>query len=132
MAEPLDIPAWIALFIGLYALAAGVGELRAPGGWRALMSELRRGHTLRFLVGFVYLFGGAAIYLVSPWRPDDWLAVVITVIGGLMVAEGLAMLAAGDRFVAFARVLIERTGKAFAGLSVLIGFALLVAALARL
>ena len=132
MAEPVDIPAWIALFIGLYALAAGVGELRGPGVWRAMLAELRRARALRFLTGFVCLFGGAAIYLVSPWRPDDWLAVLVSVIGGLMVAEGLLLLAAGDLFVAFGRGLVDRMGKAGAGISVLIGFALVLVALSRL
>ncbi|WP_421993090.1 hypothetical protein [Qipengyuania sp.] len=34
MADAIDIPAWIALFFGLYALSAAIGELRMPGGWR--------------------------------------------------------------------------------------------------
>jgi hypothetical protein len=32
MHPPADLPAWVAMFLGLYALAAGAGEFRAPGG----------------------------------------------------------------------------------------------------
>ena len=132
MAEPLDIPAWIALFTGLYALAAGMGEMRAPGGWRAMLGQLEAGHALRFLTGVMCLFAGAAIYLVNPWRPDDWLAVLVTVLGGLMVAEGLLLLAAGEGFISVCKRLMVRADRAWAGASMLLGFALVVAALARL
>ncbi len=132
MAEPLDIPAWLALFIGLYALAAAVGEFRQPGSWKELLRALERGIAVRFLTGIVCLALGAAIYLVNPWRADDWLAVAVSVIGGAMVAEGLLLLAAPDRFLALARRFGERTGTIGAGLAALIGFALILAALARL
>jgi hypothetical protein len=39
MAEAADIPAWIALFLGLYSLAAAAGEFRSPGGWAAMLME---------------------------------------------------------------------------------------------
>lgn len=132
MAAPVDTPAWIALFIGLYLLAAGVGEMRAPGGWQRMLVEWESSPALRFLTGLFCVFGGAAIYLVSPWRPGDWLAIVVSVMGGLMVAEGLLMLAAGERFMAFARRLMAMAGMAWAGLAALVGIVLIVAALARI
>ena len=53
MSDPANIPAWIALFLGLYSLAAGVGvfvyaywALDDPQGWRevpdAFISVLSR------------------------------------------------------------------------------------------
>src|SRR5690606_26542484 len=101
MTETFDIPAWIILFLGLYALAAGVGELGAPGGWAAMLDEFEEQAGLRFVTGFVALALGAAVYLANPWRPDDWLAILVSVVGGVMVIEGALLLASGDRFIRF-------------------------------
>lgn len=131
MAEPTDIPAWIAFFIGLYALAAGVGELRSAGGWAAMLADFERQPGLRFIAGLFALTLGAAVYLVNPWRPDDWLAVLVSIIGGAMVAEGALILAAGDRFLALARALIGRATQIWAGISALFGIALVLVAIAR-
>ena len=127
-----DIPAWIALFTGLYSLAAALGELRSPNTWWAMLKDFERSAGLRFFTGFTVMVIGAAIYLVNPWIPGDWLAIAVSVMGGLMVAEGMLILAAGDRFLNFARSLIGRTGRAWAGLSALLGFALIAVALSRL
>ena len=132
MAAGADIPAWIALFVGLYALAAGVGELRAPNTWWMMLKEFERSPVLRFLAGFVTLAFGATIYLVNPWRPDDWLAVTVSVLSGVAVAEGLVMLAAGDRFLTFGRALIGRAGRAWAGFAALFGIAAILVGLSRL
>jgi len=60
MAAGADIPAWIALFVGLYALAAAVGELRAPNTWWMMLKEFERSPVLRFVTGLVTLALGAA------------------------------------------------------------------------
>jgi hypothetical protein len=132
VAPSADISGWIALFLGLYALAAGVGEFRAPGGWNAMLLDFERSPGLRFLVGFICLALGAAVYLVSPWRAGDWLAITLNIIGGIAVAEGLLILAAGDRFLALARGLFGRAPALWAGVSALFGFAAIVAAMSRL
>ena len=132
MAEAQDLPAWILLFVGLYSLAAAVGELRVPGTWAKMLADFERGPGLRFVTGFFVLSLGAAVYLVNPWRPDDWMAVAVSVLGGLMVAEGALILAMGDRFLGFARALIGRAGTAWVGFSAVLGVALIVAAMSRL
>ena len=132
MATSDDISAWIALFVGLYALAAAVGEWRSPNTWWTMLKEFERSPALRFATGFVTLALGAAIYLVNPWRPEDWLAVAVSVIGGAAVAEGLLILAAGDRFLHMARALIGRAGRAWAGFAALFGIAAILVALSRL
>ena len=132
MAQSGDIPAWIAFFVGLYALAAGVGEIRSPGGWGVMLKEFERGVAIRYLTGLVTLALGATIYLVNPWRPDDWLAIVVSVIGGIAIAEGLLILAAGERFLNFGRALLGRGGRVWAGCSALLGVGMVLVAMSRL
>src|SRR5690606_37745477 len=95
MATAADVPAWTALFLGLYLLAAAAAELREMGTWNAMLAEFERSAALRFVTGVIALAIGAAIYLASPWRPGDWLSVVVSVIGGVAIAEGLLLLAMG-------------------------------------
>ena len=132
MAEHGDISAWIAFFVGLYALAAGVGEIRSPGGWGVMLKEFERSVSTRFITGLVTLALGATIYLVNPWRPEDWLAIAVSVIGGIAIAEGLLMLAAGERFIGFVRAMLGRGGRVWAGLSALLGVAMVLVAMSRL
>jgi hypothetical protein len=132
MPQSADIPAWISLFLGLYALAAGAGEFRAPGGWNALLLDFERSPGLRFLVGFTCVIAGGAIYLAAPWVSGDWLTIAVNVLGGIALAEGLLILAAGDRYLAFARRLLGNAAPVWAGVSVLFGLAAMVAAVTRL
>jgi hypothetical protein len=68
--QSADISAWIALFLGLYALAAGIGELRSPNSWSTMLKEFERSPALRFVTGLVAALAlGATIYLANPWRP---------------------------------------------------------------
>jgi hypothetical protein len=126
------LPAWVALFVGLYALAAGAGEFRSPGGWKAILLEFERSPGLRYLTGMACMAVGAAIYLAVPWAAGDWLAIAVNVVGGIALAEGLLILAAGDRFVALARRLLGNATGLWAGLSAVFGFAAIVAAMSRL
>lgn len=132
MHQPSDITAWIALFVGLYALAAGAGELRAPGGWNALLLDFERSPGLRFLVGFSCILAGGAIFLASPWVAVDWLAIAVEILGGVALAEGLLILAAGDRYLAFARRLLGSAAPVWALVSVVFGLAAIVAGAMRL
>lgn len=132
MADGQDIPAWIALFMGVYAIAASIGELHRPGSWAKMLAAFRTDSGLRFLTGIFLIALGAAIYLVSPWRPDDWLAVIVTVIGGGMVVEGAIFLAFGEPFVRAAQVMMGWMNRAWALFAAAIGIALIAVALARL
>ncbi|WP_128893347.1 hypothetical protein [Erythrobacter sp. HKB08] len=132
MATAADIPAWIALFLGLYVLAACVAELRSPGGWDSMVEELERSFLLRLMAGVIALTLGAAIYLVSPWRPGDWLSILVSVIGGLAVAKGLLIIAAGDRFLSIYNRMFKGRTRAIAGIDAVLGAALLFVALSRL
>jgi hypothetical protein len=132
MSQTGELPAWIAFFLGLYALASGVGEVRSPGGWNAMLAEFERNPGMRFLTGFVCLAVGATVYLASPWRDGDWLAIVVNILGGVAVIEGLLILAAGDRFLNFARGMLGRGSAAWAGVSIVFGLAAIIAAFSHI
>lgn len=132
MAETASISAWIALFLGFYAIAAAVGELRSPNSWWMMLKELERSPALRFVIGFLSLALGVTIYLVNPWRAGDWLSIGISALGGLHVAQGLLILTSGQRFLRIARALVGRAGPAWAGFAALAGVALVFIALSRL
>jgi hypothetical protein len=132
MAETIDIPAWIILFVGLYSLAASIGEWRTPGVWAGMLADFERSPGLRFITGFFVLSLGAAVYLANPWRPEDWLSVLVTILGGIMALEGAIILAMGDRFLGFARWLIGRASRLWAAFSALLGLALIAVAFIRL
>ncbi|MEJ2408306.1 MAG: hypothetical protein P8Y48_02945, partial [Novosphingobium sp.] len=53
------------------------------------------------VTGLLELFLGAVIYIVNPWASPDWLSSVLSVVGGLMCIEALAVLAFSDVYMAF-------------------------------
>lgn len=132
MAAVSQIPAWVALFMGFYALAASIGELRVPGSWSAMLDDFENKPGLQFLTGIVLIGLGGAIYLTNPWNPSDWLAVVVTVLGGGMALEGVIMLAFGKPYMHFARKLLGQVSRGWAIFSAILGLALIAVAMTRL
>ena len=131
MGHSADISSWIALFMGLYALGAAVGEIRSPGSWAAMLDGFERNEALRFLTGIVVLALGATIYLVNPWDTSDWLSAIITIMGGGMALEGVLILAFGRPFLHFASKLFGKIDTVWALLSLVIGIVLICVALLR-
>ncbi len=127
-----NITGWITFFIGLYVLAAGVGEFRRPGFWEQMVRELRASNALQFLTGFILLVLGAVIYLVNPYNPADWLAILITVTGAWIFIEGILIFAFGDWFLKFAGKMMGSGSRVWAGLSAAVGVAAIFVALVRL
>ena len=127
-----NITGWITFFIGLYAVAAGIGEFRQPGFWAKMVQETRDSRALQFLTGMFTLLLGATIYLVTPWDPADLLSILITVLGAWIFIEGALILAVGDWFLDFASKLMGAASRLWAGVSVIIGLAAIFAALVRL
>jgi len=137
MGNAANITGWITFFVGLYALAAGIGEFRRPGFWAKMVSELRASSALQFLTGMVTLTIGAVIYLVNPYNPSDWLSILITVMGAFMFLEGMAIFAFGDWFLRFAARMMgskrdDGSLRIWAGFSVFIGLAAMFVAFVRL
>ena len=131
MAASADISAWIMLFMGLYALSAAVGELRQPGSWAAMLEEFEQHEGLRFLAGLVVLAPGAAIYMVNPWNPADWMSVAVTVMGAGLVLEGMVIFASGRAFLHIAAMLFGTINRLWAMGALVIGLVLACAALLR-
>jgi hypothetical protein len=132
MDQPLDLSSVTALFAGLVLLASGAGELRAPGGWRAILGDLETAPGLRFVAALVSTVAGAMIYLASGWRAGGALPLALAILGAALAMAGLALLAAGDRLLRPAPRLLERGRGAVAGAVALAGLALIAGALARL
>ncbi len=122
------MPDWSALFLGLFALFAGIGELRRPGQWQLLMDELRGSPALQVSVAMIEFLIGSLIYMVNPWGSPDWLARVMNVLGALMCIEALLILAFADVYL---KVLEHRLGplaRLWAVISVIFGLALIALA----
>ena len=126
-----QIAAWTAVFLGLAALAAGIGEWRQAGGWDRMMEEIERSRALQYLGGTACVAIGGAIYIANPLYGNDWLSFLLGMIGGLIVLEGLILLALPDRFLPFAFALVEKADRIGPGVAVAIGLALFLAGAVR-
>lgn len=88
----------IALGIGLYGLAAGLGLVIRPERGRKIFAELRESDALSFVCGVLVFFIGAVL-LVAHHKVDTTFEMVITIISGLAVLEGLVFIALGSSFM---------------------------------
>ncbi|SIN83713.1 hypothetical protein SAMN02745824_1980 [Parasphingorhabdus marina DSM 22363] len=132
MANADTITAWITFFFGLYAFAAGLGELRQPGFWADMLSDVKRSRALQFLTGMITLVLGATIFLVNPFNPTDWLSILITVLGVWIFLEGVLIFAFGDWFLNFAGKMMGSGLRIWAILSLVLGILIIFVALWRL
>ena len=98
MTQTIDPVAWSATLLGLFGISVAIGALRQPGIWAQMVDEIEKSPALQFLSGFAELFVGAAIYLLNPWNPDDLLSIVMKVLGGMMMAEALVVMAISDLY----------------------------------
>ncbi|WFL76227.1 hypothetical protein P7228_09470 [Altererythrobacter arenosus] len=98
MYDNLDMVAWSATLLGLFAIAVAIGALRSPGKWAKMVEEIEKSPALQLLSGFIELFVGAAVYLLSPWDPADILSIVMKIMGGMMMLEALVVMAISDLY----------------------------------
>lgn len=128
MPDLSQAPAWTALFLGLFALFAGVGEYRKPGHWQKLIEEIVASPALQLVTGLLELFLGAVIYIANPWASHDWLSSALSVVGGLLCIEALAVVAFSDLYLAFWVRRFGPLSKLWTGCSIVIGLGLIVVA----
>jgi len=131
MQDNFDPTAWSALLLGLAALAAGVGALRQPGVWQRMILEIEGSPTLQFVCGMLELVFGALIYLGNPWVPADVATCILKSLGGLMIVEGLTIIAACDLYTQLWLRSLGNFHRGWATVTTAIGLALTVLGMAR-
>ena len=100
----------LAIAIGLYALAAGIGMLTAPDRFRQMIENAEHSPALNFAIGILVFSVGTAIALVHPLG-EGWLSILVTITGWGMAIEGLIFLAAPQLIWSIARPMARLGGR---------------------
>ena len=132
MVHDTDLTGWSSLLLGLFALASCIGEFRRPGLWKNMLQQIVDSPAIILNVGMLELLIGAIVYLINPWGPQDWLASLMKILGGLMMIEALVTLALGDLYLNFWIKRFSGAIRAWAVVALLVGVALTIAGLHRL
>ena len=103
MIETLSTTQILAVFIGLYMVAAGIGFLTGRGSYATLIDELRDNTALGYVTGaFVFALGAAMVAVHNLWTGP--LAIVVSLVGWGALIEGVLMLAIRRPFLSLVRV----------------------------
>jgi len=117
----------LAVLIGLYLVAAGVGGLTGQARWDEVTAEIGRSPGLTYLLGAVaFAIGALIVMLHNRWT--DPLACAVSFVGWAALTEGLVLLAHPPAWLALARPTLRHL-RAVAVAAVLIGALLLLAGL---
>ena len=131
MTETLDLTAWSATLLGIYALFAGIGVLRNPQAERKGIEEIAASPALQLLGGLLELLVGGLVYLANPWLPADLLSCILKVVGGLMMVEALAVAGFCDIYTQFWLRRMGHTHRGWAIFAMVLGLALAVSGMLR-
>ncbi len=103
MIETLSTTQILAVFIGLYMVAAGIGFLTGRGSYATLIDELRDNTALGYVTGaFVFALGAAMVAVHNLWTGP--LAIVVSLVGWGALIEGVLMLAIRRTFLGLVKV----------------------------
>ncbi len=103
MIETLSTTQILAVFIGLYMVAAGIGFLTGRGSYASLIDELRDNTALGYVTGaFVFALGAAMVAVHNLWTGP--LAIVVSLIGWGALIEGVLLLAIRRTFLGLVKV----------------------------
>ncbi len=131
MIETLSTTQILAVFIGLYMVAAGIGLLTGRGSYATMIEELRDNTAFGFLTGaFAFALGAAMVAVHNLWTGP--LAIVVSLVGWAALIEGVLILAIRRRFLDLVKV-VPLTGAAevpFGIAIIVLGVVLLYAGLA--
>ena len=101
------IPPTLQLLVltGLYELTAGIAGLTGRIDWRAMIDEFASAQALSFVTGFVvFAIGGVMIMNHHHWT--DALAIVVSLMGWIALAEGILMMTAARPLLIFLRPVV--------------------------
>ncbi len=130
MIETLSVTQILAVFIGLYMVAAGIGCLTGRGSYATLIDELRDNTALGYVTGaFVFALGAAMVAVHNLWTGP--LAIVVSLVGWGALIEGVLMLAIRRTFLGLVKVvpLTPATMVPFGIAAIVLGAALAIAGL---
>ena len=131
MIETLSVTQILAVFLGLYMVAAGIGFLTGRGSYATLIDELRDNTALGYVTGaFVFALGAAMVAVHNLWTGP--LAIVVSLLAWSTLIKGGLLLAIRRRYLDWVNV-VPFTGEATApfGIGVIVfGVVLLYAGLA--
>ncbi len=92
MVATLSVTQILAVFIGLYMVAAGIGLLTGRNSYVTMIEELRENTALGFLTGaFVFALGAAMVAVHNLWTGP--LEIVVSLIGWAALIKGALLLA---------------------------------------
>jgi uncharacterized protein YjeT (DUF2065 family) len=131
MQDNMDPTAWSSLLLGLAAFAAGAGALRQPGMWQTMIGEVEDSPALQFVCGMLELVVGSLVYLANPWIPHDIATCILKTLGGLMMFEALAILAACDIYTQMWLKTLGNFHRGWAGITCILGLALAITGMVR-
>jgi hypothetical protein len=104
MIETLSVTQILAVFLGLYMVAAGIGFLTGRGSYATLIDELRDNTALGYVTGaFVFALGAAMVAVHNLWTGP--LAIVVSLAGWGALIEGVLMLAIRRTFLGWVKVI---------------------------
>jgi hypothetical protein len=104
MIETLSVTQILAVFLGLYVVAAGIGLLSDPKAFATVIDDLRENTTLGYVTSvLVFVLGAVIVAVHNLWT--DPLAVVVSIFGWGALIEGVLMLAIRRRFLGLVRVI---------------------------
>ena len=103
MIETLSVTQILAVFVGLYMVAAGIGFLTGRGSYATLIDELCDNTALGYVTGaFVFALGAAMVAVHNLWTGP--LAIVVSLVGWGALIEGVLMLAIRRTFLGLVKV----------------------------
>jgi hypothetical protein len=103
MIETLSTTQILAVFIGLYMVAAGIGLLTGRGSYATVIDDLRDNTALGYVTSvFVFVLGAVMVAVHNLWT--DPLAIVVSLVGWGALIEGVLMLAIRRPFLGLVKV----------------------------
>jgi hypothetical protein len=128
MIESLTVTQLLAVFVGLYLVAAGIGLLSERDSYSKMLAEFQDNTALGFITGaFVLALGAAMVAIHNFWTSP--LAILVSVIAWWTLLKGVFLLAIRQRFLALANVVSFKNSVLFGAVVITFGAALLMAGL---